>query len=126
MNKRVLINGACGRMGQEVVKTVYNDTDDLLIGACDIIHTGEDILSLLGIKGPEITIYDDLIKAIKETEPDIIIDFTNPGVVMNNIEIGLSSGIDMIVGTTGITEIDLKKIDQLCKDNETSALIVPN
>lgn len=126
MNKRVLVNGACGRMGQEVVKTVVNETDELLVGACDLKHTGEDILKLLALEGPEVIIYGDLAEAIKSTEPDVIIDFTSPRVVMDNIETGLSHGVDMIVGTTGITEIDLKKIDQWTKENDTRALIVPN
>ncbi len=126
MNKRVLVNGALGRMGKEVVRKVVNDSNYLLVGACDLKNKGEDILKLLDLKGPEVIIQDDLLTGIRTTKPDVIIDFTTPGIVMDNIETGLSQGVDMIVGTTGITEVDLKEIDKLAADNKTNILIVPN
>ncbi|MFW5976471.1 MAG: 4-hydroxy-tetrahydrodipicolinate reductase [Bacillota bacterium] len=126
MSRNILVNGACGRMGQQVVKTVVNETEDRLVGAFDQKNTGENIMDIVDIDGEEIIIDKNLEKIIKNTEPDIIIDFTSPKVVMDNIRIGLNHGIHMIVGTTGITETDLKKIDKLTKDNETNALIVPN
>lgn len=126
MKKRILVNGACGRMGQEVVKTIVNELDDLLVGVCDRVNSGKDIMKILSLDGPEVIIKDSLLEAIKESEPDVIIDFTTPRVVMENIEIGLSNGINMIVGTTGITEIDLEKIENLTRENKVNALIVPN
>ncbi|ACL69620.1 4-hydroxy-tetrahydrodipicolinate reductase [Halothermothrix orenii] len=124
--KRVLVNGAMGKMGQEVVKTVVEETEDLLVGACDMKGIGENIMDLLGLKGDRVTIYGDLTEAIQKTNPDVIIDFTIPEVVMNNIKTGLSHKVHMIVGTTGITEVDLKEIKDLAEANNVNALIVPN
>ncbi len=124
--KRILVNGACGRMGQEVVKTIVNEDDDLLVGACDMVNIGRNIMKILSLEGPDVIIRDNLIESIKETKPDVIIDFTTPRVVMENIETGLSNGINMIVGTTGITEIDLEKIEKLARENKANAIIVPN
>jgi len=126
MKKRILVNGACGRMGQEVVKIVVNELDDLLVAACDQVNTGRDIRDILSLDGPEIIIGDNLADMIRESSPDVIIDFTTPRVVMENIETGLTNGINMIVGTTGITEIDLEKIKMLTQKNKVNALIVPN
>lgn len=126
MSKRILINGACGRMGKEVVKTVINETDDKLVGACDIKKTGKNIVEELGLKGPECIIYDDLQEAIYKTKPEVIIDFTTPEVIMNNIKTGLKNEVHMIVGTTGITEVDMKKIDEWTNKFKVNALIVPN
>ena len=108
MLKKIVVNGACGRMGREVVKTVVNETDDLLVGVCDNNNIG------------------DLLETIKETKPDVIIDFTTPSVVMENIRIGLRNGVNMIVGTTGITDVDLKSIEKMTEENNVNALIVPN
>lgn len=126
MNRRILVNGACGRMGSEVVKTIVNDTEDILVGACDFNNAGEDITKVVGLERSEIIIKDNFQQTIKETNPDIIIDFTTPRVVMENIKVGLQAGINMIVGTTGITEVDIKKIDQMSRENNTNILIVPN
>lgn len=126
MLRRILVNGACGRMGREVVKTVVSETDDLLVGVCDQTNLGQNIMEFLSLDGDEIIIKADLLQTIKETEPDLIIDFTTPSVIMENIKIGLENGINMIVGTTGITEVDLKIIKKMANDNQANALIVPN
>lgn len=126
MVKRVVVNGACGRMGQEVVKTVVNETDNLLVGVCDHTNIGEDISDILGLDHEQLLIKKDLRKTIEETKPDVIIDFTTPSVVMENLKVGLTNKVNMIVGTTGITDVDLKNIEKLTKENSVNALIVPN
>ena len=129
MSKKVLVSGACGRMGQEVVKTVVEDTEDKLVGAFDKKNTGQDILDSLGLDDShccECIINNDLEDTIQETDPDVIIDFTSPKVVMDNIKIGLSHQVHMIIGTTGITEGDQKEIKNLCRENNVNALIAPN
>lgn len=126
MNKRIIVNGACGRMGNEVVKTVVNDTEDQLVGAFDQKNIKEDIIAELGLKGYEILIQDNLEQLINDSNPDVIIDFTSPEIVMDNIEIGLKSNVHMIVGTTGITEADMKKIKNLSENNDANILVAPN
>ncbi len=112
-------------MGQEVVKTVIQDTDDNLVGVYDKSRVGEDIMEIIGLEGPKVLINDNLEELIKKEKPDVIIDFTSPQILMNNIENGLKNGVNMIVGTTGITEPDLNKIRELIPDG-TGILIVPN
>ena len=126
MTKKVLVNGACGRMGQEVVKTVVKETEEELIGAYDKTNVGDNILDIVGIEGKTVLINDDLEEIIDQKQPDVIIDFTSPKVVMDNIKTGLGKGVHMIVGTTGITETDLKIIKDLTETHEANALIVPN
>ncbi|MEJ6951664.1 4-hydroxy-tetrahydrodipicolinate reductase [Natronospora cellulosivora (SeqCode)] len=126
MVKKVLVNGACGRMGREVVKTIVEETDDLLVGVCDQVNVGQNIMDILALEGDELLIRDSFSGLIVESKPDLIIDFTTPSVVMDNLKTGLSNGVDMIVGTTGITDVDLKVISKLAEENDANALIVPN
>lgn len=126
MLKKIVVNGACGRMGREVVKTVVNETDDLLVGVCDHSNVGKNIMQILSLDHEELLIKEDLLETIRETDPDLIIDFTTPSVVMENIKIGLQNGVNMIVGTTGITDVDLKNIEKMTEENNVNALIVPN
>ncbi len=126
MAKRVVVNGACGRMGQEVVKTVVSESDDLLVGVCDYSNIGQNIMEILSLNQEPLLIRKDLYETIKETQPDVIIEFTTPSVVMDNIKTGLENGVSMIVGTTGITDVDLKSIEEMCQENQVNALIVPN
>ena len=40
---RVMVNGAGGKMGREVVKAVHNDPDLTLVGGIDPTKAGEDV-----------------------------------------------------------------------------------
>ncbi|NLJ83707.1 MAG: 4-hydroxy-tetrahydrodipicolinate reductase [Halanaerobiaceae bacterium] len=126
MKKKVIVNGACGRMGQEVVKTIVLEREEILVGVCDRVNAGKNIMDLLALDAEELIINDDLEKLIRETGPDVIIDFTIPTVIMENIRIGLTNGVNMIVGTTGITEVDLENIEKMARDNKANILIAPN
>ncbi|ETJ31229.1 Dihydrodipicolinate reductase, partial [human gut metagenome] len=47
---RVMVNGAGGKMGREVVKAVHNDPELTLVGGIDPTKAGEDVGSVAGIE----------------------------------------------------------------------------
>ncbi len=116
---RVLVNGALGRMGSEVCKKVWAEPDLELAGAVDIkpglVHVGDGV-----------QVGTDLLAAINELKPDVVVDFTRPDVVMNTLRKILPLGVHAVVGTTGFKEADLKEVDALARANNTSLLIAPN
>ena len=124
--KKILVNGAQGRMGSEVVKLVARSRDFRLVAAVDVDNIGEEIHQLLGITASQVEIEADLEAAIEAHNPEVIVDFTTPQVVMENIEVGLASGTDMVVGTTGITESDLSKIEEWAEAGSANIIIAPN
>ncbi|MFA5927710.1 MAG: 4-hydroxy-tetrahydrodipicolinate reductase [Candidatus Margulisiibacteriota bacterium] len=103
---KVIVNGAKGRMGQEVVKAVSADKELELVAALD-----------LG---------DDLGQKIKETKAQVVVDFTIPDTRMKNIEAIINNGAKAVVGTTGFTPDDLKTIEKWCADKKGAVLIAPN
>jgi len=103
---KVLVNGAKGKMGQETVKAVQKESDLELVGQAD-----------LG---------DDLAKTIKSSGAEVVVDFTLPKTVMENIRAILNSGAHGVIGTTGITEENLKEIRSLCEKNKVNCLVAPN
>lgn len=124
---KVIVNGALGRMGSEVVKTVIHQGDMKLVGVCDASERTEDAgvaLNLGKILGFGIS--TDLEELIQKSSPDVMVDFTVPGVVMNNIRTAIKNKVIPVVGTTGITEENLAEIDGLCKKHRTGCLIAPN
>lgn len=103
---RVIVNGAKGKMGQEVVKAVEKESDLELVGQTD-----------LG---------DNLAKTIKETRAEVVVDFTHPKSVMENIRTILKNGAHGVIGTTGITKENLEEIKFLCEENKVNCLVAPN
>ena len=121
----ILVNGAAGRMGQAVVAAVLDDPDLNLVAAVDV-RTGVDVGELVGKNVCGVIIEDDLESAIMTHQPQVMVDFTRPDVVMENISIALNAKVSPVVGTTGITPDYVEKIRALTQVNNTPAFIAPN
>lgn len=123
---RVLVCGAYGKMGRAVLRAVQEEADLTLVGAVDVMSEGDDVGVLIGKEKIGVLVDCNLEEAILKTKPDVMVDFTNPMVVMNNIRTALANGVRPVVGTTGLTDEDKKEIALLCKQKETAAFIAPN
>lgn len=120
---RVLVNGALGRMGTEVCKTVMEQKDMYLSGVVDINGAGKTIPYY---DGGVFGVDTDLENAITCTRPDVVVDFTRPDVVMDNLRKIISMGVNAVVGTTGFTKENLEEIDKLASEKGVGVLIAPN
>lgn len=118
---RVLVNGALGRMGGEVCKKVWAEPDLDLV---DVVDIKDGQVALDG--GVVFGINTDLVKAIENVRPDVVVDFTRPNVVMDNLRKMLPLGVHAVVGTTGFSDADLQEVDQLARAHNTAVLIAPN
>lgn len=123
---RVAVSGACGRMGQEVCQTILQEESLELVGAFDLQDRGEDLGVILGKQPLGISIEELTPENLKRCWPAVLVDFTTPMVVMQNIEIALQCRVRPVVGTTGITQIDLARISQQVEKFGLSAMVAPN
>ena len=103
---RVAVSGALGRMGSEVVRAV----------------TAADGMEVVA----QIEFGDDMGAVLRESQPQVMVDFTVPSSAMTNIRTALESNVIPIVGTTGLSPADLDELRQLCEKHNTACLIAPN
>lgn len=124
---KVLISGACGKMGLECVKAVNNSQDMQLVGLVDICTDLEiQAKSILGYKTKNLLLNNDLKIAIKESKPDVVVDFTNPSVVYEHSMTILDGKARPVIGTTGLSSEQIEKISFICKEKNLGCLIAPN
>jgi len=123
---KVLIIGAAGKMGKEVIKAVSKEADMQIVSAVDIKDVGVDAGNLTGIEPIGVEISKDLNRELSSAKPDIALDFTHPSSVMQNIRAILDAKVHAVVGTTGISEDNLNEIKKLCSKNGVNAIIAPN
>ena len=116
---KVLVNGAFGRMGSEVVRMVTANPELELVGGVDINAAGK---SLPDGK----PVFTNIGEALEAVKADVVVDFTRPDVVMDSLRIILKKGVRAVVGTTGFTDERLAEVKELAEANNTAALIVPN
>lgn len=102
----IIVNGAKGKMGQETIRAIKADPELKVVGEAD-----QD---------------DNLGSLIKNTKADVVVDFTNPAVRMQNVKAIITNGAHAVIGTTGFTDADLKEISKLCESTKKNVLIAPN
>ena len=121
----VLVNGACGRMGQAVLKAVQEDDELKLVGAVDLVG-GADAGELVGLPHAGVAVETDLSAALSRLHPDVMVDFTRPDVVFGNVKTALSAKVSPVVGTTGLSDAQKAEIAKLADEQATPAFIAPN
>ena len=101
---RVGVFGSRGRMGNEVCRAVESAPDLELVAALD-----------LG---------DDRAPAEKA---QVMVDFTHPDAVMDNLSWCIGNGIHAVVGTTGFTDERLTQLRSTLADHDgVGVLVAPN
>ncbi|MGI9125097.1 MAG: 4-hydroxy-tetrahydrodipicolinate reductase [Mycobacterium sp.] len=69
----------------------------------------------------------DPLAMFTDSGTEVVIDFTHPDVVMDNLKFLIANGIHAVVGTTGFTEERLDQVRAwLAAKPETGVLIAPN
>jgi 4-hydroxy-tetrahydrodipicolinate reductase len=103
---RVAVLGSKGKVGATMVHAVQAAEDLTLSAEVD----AGDPLSLL-----------------TDNKTEVVIDFTHPDVVMDNLKFLIDNGIHAVVGTTGFTGERLQQVRAwLAAKPDVSALIAPN
>ena len=103
---RVGVLGAKGKVGAAMVRAV-EAADDLILSA---EVDAEDALTLL-----------------TDGDTEVVIDFTHPDVVMDNLKFLIDNGIHAVVGTTGFTDDRVRQVGSwLAAKPDVSVLIAPN
>ena len=122
---KVLVSGACGRMGQAVVKAVMEDSELQLVGAVEI-GAGSDAGEMVGMGKRGVIVADDLAKAIEAAKPEVMVDFTRPDVVYSNAVLAVKKGVSPVIGTTGLSDEAKAGLEALAKEHNTPVFIAPN
>jgi 4-hydroxy-tetrahydrodipicolinate reductase len=113
-------------MGKEVVRAVQADPELELVGGVDINQVGADLTENAGLEPSGMFIENDLSVAIKKNRAEVVVDFTHPSVVFQNIITALESGAHMVVGTTGLKEDQLPEIEKKSEETRKNVFIAPN
>jgi 4-hydroxy-tetrahydrodipicolinate reductase len=121
---KVVVNGALGRMGQQVINAVASDPELELVGAADSKAEGDFIL--LPGSNKKVPLNSGLISLIEMYHPDVVVDFTVADVALNSARLALKNGSHVVMGTTGLNEKDIKEIDGLAKEYKRGAVIAAN
>jgi len=126
---RLLILGPTGSMGKLITSLAITDGEIEVVAVCDQSEIGADLGSLLAVPNPDnIRIKDvnDLQDVIKETNPDVVVDFTVASATEKNCTICVKSGIRCVIGTTAMSKEFLEDFEKLVEKHNAPSIISPN
>lgn len=119
---RVLVSGAGGKMGGEVVRAVAAAEGMEVVAAVDPGVSG----CLIPTDGGEqIECRSNLAEALSTSKPDVVVDFTHPSIVEANVRTIMAAGVDCVLGTTGLSEEKLGEIAATAPEG-TTLFFAPN
>lgn len=110
---KVGVSGAAGRMGRAVAAAIDADPE-LVVGGLFDPAGGE-------VGGMAISTDSDAIDGC-----DVVVEFTNPAVVMDNLATWRRMGVHTVVGTSGLTEDRIEVVRTSWGGGPPNCLIVPN
>ncbi|MDD5287700.1 MAG: 4-hydroxy-tetrahydrodipicolinate reductase [Dehalococcoidales bacterium] len=120
----VVVHGAMGKMGKEVVSAVCHDPETRLIGAVDINISG-DYLQLPDDSG-KVPLSSNLDSILAGQKPDVMVDFSIARAAMPAIRIAAKKKVNLVIGTTGFTGAELEEISTLTEANGIGTIMASN
>ena len=116
--KRILVAGATGSMGKQTVQLVEKLPD------CQLVAVLAPTASKSAEFGASVKSFDNL--AAVNIAADIWIDFTTPQAVYENTKFALKHHMHPIVGTSGLTLDQTKKLQAIAQKEKIGGIIAPN
>jgi 4-hydroxy-tetrahydrodipicolinate reductase len=121
---KVVVQGAAGKMGQEVLKALCQEPETTLVGATEI-KVSQESLPLPDGSG-SVPFSADLEEILTTCRPDVLADFSLAPAVMPAVRLATQKKIHLVIGTTGLSTHDLEEIDSLSRANKVGAVVAPN
>ena len=120
---RVVVNGATGKMGVETVAAICREDDLTLVGATCHTPRGSSLPLPYGSSVPLSTNLEELLK---ETTPDVLVDFTNATASMEASLMAAGMSVNLVLGASGLTDDNFKQLDAVANDKNIGVIVAPN
>ena len=118
----VVVHGALGKMGQEVLNAVTNAEDLCPVGAADLAAEPGSVTLPDG--SGQIPLSNDLSQVLAGA--DVVVDFSNANGAISAIRTASAHKVNVVVGSTGLSEDIYKEADGLANEQGVGIIIAPN
>lgn len=122
---RVIINGACGRMGQLITRGIVQQVDMELVGAIEYAEhpqIGSDAGVVAGVGEVGVAVTGVLSDVLEKA--DVVIEFSTPEVTLQHLRQIVDADKAMIIATTGFTPDELATVEGLA--SQIRCVMAPN
>ena len=118
----VVVNGALGRMGQQVLSAVSDEDDMCAVAGVDYAAKDATVSTPDGaVSVPLSSSLSDVLDGV-----DVVVDFSNAEGASGVIREAAPRGVNVVVGSTGIEEAALEEAAALASEHSVGIMIAPN
>jgi 4-hydroxy-tetrahydrodipicolinate reductase len=122
---RVCLAGATGWAGSELARGIAGVGDVELVAAVARKHSGETLGQVLDEPRLSCRIYSTVSDALANP-CDVLVEYTQPTIAKDNILAALDRGVHVVVGTSGLTDVDFAEIDVAARARKRGVLACGN
>ena len=115
----VCVAGATGWVGRPLVQAVASSDDLVLKSAVSRSAAGKDL-----DEAPDVAVYATVAEAMEGVE--VLVDYTSHDVVMDHTRSALEQGVNVVIGTSGLTGADYDDIDALARRHGVGVIAAGN
>ncbi len=126
---RVVIAGATGKVGRELVRAVGREEGFTLTGAVARDGIGRDIGELVGLEQGRtgVVVHGSLAEALEAgLQADVLIDFSVATAARETIPAAIEAGIAPVVGTTGFAPGEVDRFAEACRKKGLGGAFIAN
>ena len=119
----VVVHGATGKMGREVLAAVAAQSDIRTVAAVCQQDRGD---TLITPDGSSIPLFNTLPQALQSTRPHVMADFTNAAAALPAALAAAQADIPSVIGSSGLVDADLDRLSSAADEHSVGILLVPN
>jgi 4-hydroxy-tetrahydrodipicolinate reductase len=121
----VVLAGGTGWAGSELARGIAKVDDISLVGAVSRQHAGRSLRDVLSEPVLDCPIFASAEEALR-VGCDVFVEYTKPNVAKHNVLAALASGANVVIGTSGLTDVDLEEIRTAAETQTRAVLAVGN
>jgi 4-hydroxy-tetrahydrodipicolinate reductase len=96
-----------------------------LVGAVSRTQKGRSLKEAVGGSAPDVVVSGSVAEAL-ETPCDVLVDYTKADVVKRNVLTAIEKGVNVVVGSSGLTDEDFVEINQAALDKKVGVIAAGN
>lgn len=126
---RVIVAGATGKVGREMVRAVVREPGFTLVGGVAAEGEGRDLGEVVGLEGGRTgaLIYSSMADAVEAgVTADVVIDFSVAAAARKTIPTAIEAGIAPVVGTTGFAPEEVQAFAEACRQKGLGGAFIAN
>ncbi|WP_456292809.1 4-hydroxy-tetrahydrodipicolinate reductase [Pseudomonas sp. AK106] len=122
---KIVIAGVTGWVGQAIFRKAIKTPGVEVVAGVSRSRAGEDMGTALGLPATGIAIVGTLDEALN-LPSDVVIDYTNTEGVRTHAPAVIRAGRALVIGTSGLDEIELQALDALARQHGVGVVAAGN